>query len=200
MSAEPTPRLEIEAGQPLFQLSVCAPGHRSSISPMVQGLIEVVKETECAAGQEFEVEIALREALANAVVHWCGNDPSKVVECELACRDAGDLVIVVRDPGSGFDPASIVSPVTADNVYSTHGRGIYLITQLMDEVWFERGGSEVHMVLKRDRTLLSSRPGAAPARRIRSGSSPACHGSQADSSGSRSLPHADTEGPDHRLT
>jgi serine/threonine-protein kinase RsbW len=110
--------------------------------------MEVVRERGCALGKEFEIEIALREALANAVVHGCANDPSKVVECECSCDAAGELVIVVRDPGPGFDPACIASPVSGENVYSPHGRGIYLITQLMDEAWFERGGSEIHMVLR----------------------------------------------------
>jgi serine/threonine-protein kinase RsbW len=119
--------------------------------------MEVVKEIGCAVGKEFEVEIALHEALANAVVHGCGNDPAKVVECELSCVDAGELVIVVRDPGPGFDPASVPNPVAEENVYSTHGRGIYLIRQLLDDVWFERGGSEIHMVLK----LAGSSPGAS---------------------------------------
>ncbi|MGH7418698.1 MAG: superoxide dismutase family protein, partial [Candidatus Rokuibacteriota bacterium] len=40
-------------------------------------------------------------------------------------------------------------------VYSDHGRGLYLIKQLMDDVRFERGGSEIHMVLKQ--ALLSRR-------------------------------------------
>ncbi len=157
MSFQPTPRCVKGAEQPLFHLRVCSPGHRSSISPMVEGLMDVLKETGCAAGKEFEVELALTEALANAVVHGCGNDPAKVVECELSCRGAGELVIVVRDPGPGFDPASVPNPAADENVYSTHGRGIYLIRQLMEEAWFERGGSEIHMVLKQ----AECSPGAA---------------------------------------
>jgi serine/threonine-protein kinase RsbW len=128
---------------------------------MVQSLMEVVKGTGYAAGKEFELEIALQEALANAVVHGCRNDPAEVVECELSSRGARDLVIVIRDPGPGFDPASVPNPIAPENVYSTHGRGIYLIRQLMDEAWFERGGSEIHMVLKQ----AGSSPGAS-ARRV----------------------------------
>jgi serine/threonine-protein kinase RsbW len=142
------PRRGIEAKQPLFHISVRAPGHESSISPVVQSLMEAVRERRSAQGKEFEIEIALREALANAVVHGCANDPSKDVECEFSCDAAGELVIVVRDPGPGFDPAAIASPVSGENVYSPHGRGIYLITQLMDKAWFERGGREIHMVLR----------------------------------------------------
>lgn len=171
MSSQPTPRCEKGAKQPRFHMRVCAPGHQSSIAPMVQGLMDVVKETDCAAGKEFEVEIALQEALANAVVHGCRNDPAKVVECELSCRGVGELVMVVRDPGPGFDPASVPNPTADENIHSTHGRGIYLIRQVVDEAWFERGGSEIHMVVKR----ADSSPGA-PALRL----APACLKSNGD--------------------
>jgi len=148
MSAESTPRWRLEGKMPRLPLSVWLPGHQSSIAPVVQSLMDVVRDTHIAAGMEFEIEIVLREAIANAVVHGCGNDPSKVVECALTCSESGRVSIVVGDPGPGFDPESVPNPVTADNVYSTHGRGIYLIKQFVDDVWFERGGSEIHMVLK----------------------------------------------------
>jgi serine/threonine-protein kinase RsbW len=56
------------------------------------------------------------------------------------------MLIVVRDPGPGFDPASIPSPVAGENIYSNHGRGIFLINQLMDEVRFRNNGKEIHML------------------------------------------------------
>jgi histidine kinase-like protein len=66
---------------------------------------------------------------------------AKQVQCGVACdRDRG-MIIVVRDPEKGFDPASIPSPVVGHNVYSEHGRGIYLVNQLTDRV----GGTGLHM-------------------------------------------------------
>jgi anti-sigma regulatory factor (Ser/Thr protein kinase) len=38
--------------------------------------------------------------------------------------------------------------VVGENVYSEHGRGIYLINQLMDEVKFLKNGTEIRMVKK----------------------------------------------------
>ncbi len=134
----------------------------SLISPVVEEVIRVAKELGCAEGHEFEIDLALREALANAIRHGGANDPSKEIECCIACdRDRG-MLIVVRDPGPGFDPATLPSPVLGENVFSTHGRGIYLINQLMDEVRFEKGGTEIHMVkrLKKPAQRKSkSRPG-----------------------------------------
>jgi serine/threonine-protein kinase RsbW len=58
------------------------------------------------------------------------------------------MLIVVRDPGPGFDPNVLPSPVQGQNIYSNHGRGIYLINQLMDEVEFQKNGTEIHMLKK----------------------------------------------------
>ena len=55
------------------------------------------------------------------------------------------MLIVVRDPGDGFDPASVPSPIVGERIYMSHGRGIFLINELMDSVQFARGGTEIHM-------------------------------------------------------
>lgn len=110
--------------------------------------MEALREFSCAAAADFAIETALREALANAVIHGCRNDAAQLVECTLSCNPCGEVHIVVRDPGPGFDPASVPDPLSEENVRSNHGRGIYLISRLMDRVWFERGGTEIHMVLE----------------------------------------------------
>jgi serine/threonine-protein kinase RsbW len=136
-----------------LRLSVRVPGHAASISPLVERILSLLRDTGGLADREFEVETALREALANAIRHGCGNDPAKEVDCSLVCLASHEIRIVVRDPGAGFDPASIPNPTGALNLHSCHGRGIYLIRQLMDDVWFERGGTEIHMRKRLDRPL-----------------------------------------------
>jgi serine/threonine-protein kinase RsbW len=56
------------------------------------------------------------------------------------------MIIVVRDPGTGFDPGAVPSPVVGKNIYANSGRGIFLINQLMDEVRFEKNGTEIWMI------------------------------------------------------
>ena len=107
--------------------------------------MEIVSGTSCATGHEFEVELALTEAIANAVRHGCEGDPGKSVDVCVACQPDRGLMIIVSDPGMGFDPDSIADPVAAENLYKTHGRGIFLINQLMDEVEYDRGGAVVRM-------------------------------------------------------
>ena len=117
----------------------------TAISPVVGWVMRLVGELEYASGKEFEIEMALREALANAILHGCKADPSQKIECSVTGdRDQG-ISIVVRDPGSGFDPTSLPSPTDDSNLHSDHGRGILLINTLMDEVTHERNGTVIRM-------------------------------------------------------
>ncbi len=145
-SVVPYPRCDFEAEKLVLKLRVTLAADRNAVNPVVQGIMEIVRQMQCAAGKEDAIEMALTEALANAVVHGCKSDPSKNIECDVACDETRGMLIVVRDPGSGFDPASIPNPSVGQNIYSDHGRGIFLINQLMDEVKFVKGGTEIHMI------------------------------------------------------
>ena len=129
----------------LMRFESTIPADVTLITPVVEGVMAIVARMGCAAGKEFEVETALREALANAIVHGCGRDRTKKVQFWVGCDESRGMLIVVRDPGPGFDPKRVSSPLVGQEIYSTHGRGIYLISQLMDEVRVLRGGTEIHM-------------------------------------------------------
>ena len=139
------PCVEFESDRLEPRLRLELKGQVEAISPAVEEVLGLVDRMGCAAGKEFEVETAVREALANAIRHGCERDPEKRVQVCVACDDARGMLIVVRDPGRGFDPASIPSPVQGENLFSQGGRGIFLINELMDEVSFEKGGTEIRM-------------------------------------------------------
>jgi len=128
-----------------LQIDMTFPAKREAVDPAVQTIMAEVRKTNRVAGKEDDVELALSEALANAVVHGCQCDPSKNVECCVVCDDKRGLVIVVRDPGTGFDPSVLPVPTAAENIYSDHGRGVYLMNQLMDDVQYHKNGTEIHM-------------------------------------------------------
>jgi serine/threonine-protein kinase RsbW len=140
------PRTEFETKKLVLRLETVIEGRPEAVAPAVEGMMQVIRAAGCVAGKEHAVETALQEALANAVIHGCKKDPGKKVACSIACDDSRRLLIVIRDPGEGFDPAAVPNPVLGQKIYSTHGRGIFIINQLMDEVWFERGGTEIHML------------------------------------------------------
>ncbi len=145
MAPHRLPRCDFDPQSMETRLRLEIPGRLDAISPAVERVMSEVRAMECARGKEFEIEVALREALSNAIRHGCGNDYTKNVEVCVACDASKGMLIVVRDPGPGFDPAAIPSPTLGQNIYRHHGRGIYLINQLMDEVAFDKGGTEIRM-------------------------------------------------------
>ena len=127
------------------KLNMTIPADPSAIDPVVDGVLEIARAMKCAPGKEFEIQTAVREALANAILHGCNNDPTQKIQCIVTCDESAELLLVVRDPGKGFEPSRVPDPLSAENIRSHHGRGIYLINQFMDEVRFEEGGRAIHM-------------------------------------------------------
>lgn len=115
------------------------------ISPIVDKLMRLLKESCCPPEEEFAVEMVLREALANAIIHGNRQDAHKKVRICCACDAKRGILIVVKDQGKGFDSSKILNPLFRQQIHSEHGRGIYLINLLVDEVQFRRGGSEIHI-------------------------------------------------------
>src|SRR5258706_11101820 len=115
------------------------------ISPFVDWLISLIAESRCVRGKEEFVELALREAMSNAILHGNRMDPRKLVHVRCCCEGPKGVFIVVRDQGAGFDPNTVPNPLVVENLEAENGRGIHLMKLAMDEVSFERGGTEVHI-------------------------------------------------------
>ncbi len=127
-------------------LRVTLSADRNAVDPVVQEVMAVVRQMKGVDGKEDAIELSLQEALANAVIHGAKEDPRKTVECLVSSDEERGILIVVRDPGTGFAPEAIPGCTVGENVYSNHGRGIFLINQLMDKVEFRKNGTEIHMV------------------------------------------------------
>ena len=145
-SEEHLPEHDFDPEKLTLRVRVTLAADRKAVDPVVEQVMEAVRQIKCADGQEDAIELSLQEALANAVVHGAKEDPSKVVECLVACDEQRGILIIVRDPGPGFDPSAIPTCTMGENLFSNHGRGIFLINQLMDEVEFHKNGTEIHMV------------------------------------------------------
>ena len=132
------------------KMNLTVPAVPSSIHRVSEGVTQLLAGKGWKEDEIIKVDLALQEALANGIRHGAKNDPSKFVQCVVTADAAGDLVIVVRDPGPGFDPAKVPNPLEGDNILKSSGRGVFLINQLMDEVTFEDSGREVHMRKRRE--------------------------------------------------
>lgn len=145
MSEKPRTRCEFNAKELILRLDVTLAADTGEVEGLVDQVMEAVTEMGCAAGKEWQIRLAIDEALTNAVVHGCREDPTKEIQCSVVCDEERGMLIIIRDPGPGFDPDSIPSPIAGENIFATSGRGIFLINQLVDEVRFENGGTEIHM-------------------------------------------------------
>jgi serine/threonine-protein kinase RsbW len=131
-------------GGPCIDLERSLPSEVAAISPFVDKLMLLIRRCGCVPEGESDVEIALREALANAIIHGNHENPRKHVYVRFRCKP-DEVSIAVKDEGPGFDINQVADPTAPENIGSIHGRGIYLMKALMDEVRFEENGVVVQM-------------------------------------------------------
>ena len=91
------------------------------------------------------LDLATREAVANAIKHGNGEDSGKHVVVEMA-TEGGEVVLSVADQGAGFDPGEVVNPLSPENLLRPSGRGLFYMQSFMDRVDFhcpDDGGTVV---------------------------------------------------------
>jgi anti-sigma regulatory factor (Ser/Thr protein kinase) len=131
------------------QFSMTIPADPAAIPTLTDGVVHVLEEKQWPEQDIMAVELALQEAVANAIRHGCRGDRTKQLQCSVSCDAAGEIVITVRDPGSGFDPSKVADPLDPANLLKPSGRGIFLINGLMDTVEFSDGGRALRMRKKK---------------------------------------------------
>ncbi len=137
------------------KLNLVIPADTAAMEKVTAGVNELLASKHWPKEKIMDVELAVQEALVNAIHHGCKNDPEKQVQCCVTFNEAGDLVIVVKDPGPGFDVAAVPNPLEGDNLSKGSGRGVFLINQLMDTVEYTDNGRKVLMRKKRDAMVES---------------------------------------------
>lgn len=79
---------------------------------------------------------AVIEAGTNAIQHGNVFAQNKSVTFEFQVVE-GALLVQVDDRGKGFDPSRVANPTDESALLETHGRGIFLMRQLVDDVSFD---------------------------------------------------------------
>lgn len=98
----------------------------------------------------FGIDMAVREALTNAVLHGNKLDENKFAEVSLK-TSPGTFEITIHDQGKGFNPDDIPDPTREENLLKTSGRGIFFMRNFMDEVEWTinpQGGTTIRMLKK----------------------------------------------------
>lgn len=120
----------------------------ADIDSAVVKAVRFAKEIGFNEDAIFGIDMAMREAVANAVKH--GNSLDETKSVDIALRDLSDrLEITVRDFGKGFEVEDVPDPTNPENLLKADGRGILFMQNFVDTVeWHNHpdGGMIVKMV------------------------------------------------------
>ncbi len=126
------------------------PSRVSAADEVAAAVSEFLTRLGIAEEVAFGVDMAVREAVTNAVVHGNKLDEAKIVEVKLS-NTPDAFEISVRDQGSGFNPDAVPDPTKDENLLKTSGRGIFFMRNFMDQVDWSTGptgGTFVRMIKK----------------------------------------------------
>jgi serine/threonine-protein kinase RsbW len=124
------------------------PSRIEAVAEAAAAVAGIVSRSGIDENAAFGIDMAVREAVTNAVLHGNQRDESKFVEVAVKSSPAA-LEITVHDQGLGFNPEVVPDPTKDENILKTSGRGIFFMRNFMDEVdWLIRpeGGTTVRML------------------------------------------------------
>lgn len=113
---------------------------------VVENLIDDVCSHMNVSNEMYgKVLVAAIEAVNNAIIHGNKSNPAKKVEINMSVRNK-EMHIFISDEGEGFDYENVPDPTAPENIENIHGRGVFLMIQLSDEVHFFENGAKVELI------------------------------------------------------
>jgi len=91
-----------------------------------------------------DLKLCLEEALINAMKHGNKQNTSLKVNAEVS-KESDSLKFTICDQGEGFDVHDLNDPTKEEHLAKTHGRGIFLIKNIMDEVRYDKENKCLHL-------------------------------------------------------
>lgn len=134
----------ISSRPPSFEMRAVLPATLDAIEPFFVEFRSRHRD-RCSRADIYAAELLLREALTNAVVHGCRQDPTRLVRCTVRSAK-GRVTIVVADDGPGFDWKKMAERCAKRE--AACGRGMEILRTYSTRVRFNAQGNSV-MILKR---------------------------------------------------
>ncbi len=119
---------------------------RSEISILENYLKEINKSVGLDESRLINFQIAVSEALVNAIVHGNKESEEKTVKMEIAYNEKS-VKVTIKDEGSGFDISKLPDPTDTENLYKENGRGIFIMKSLVDKFVCNSGTSGTEYIL-----------------------------------------------------
>lgn len=123
------------------------------ISPLLKQIFSELDDLiEPSAELKFNLELAAREMLANAIEHGCAlaaENDSDLRELKIRISlaiDSNTVFFSVQDPGPGFDWENYELGEMPE--FDEKGRGLKMINQVSDQMDFNDSGNKIRAGFK----------------------------------------------------
>ena len=117
------------------------------ITKTIQNFEQLLDQVDyCSSRNKNEVTTAFSEAIANAIIHGNKNQSNKFVYIKINITKK-NIILHIQDEGTGFNHKTLPNPLDKHNLTKPNGRGVYLMTVLMDKVQFRRHKIGMEVIL-----------------------------------------------------
>lgn len=103
---------------------------------------EIFRDANLNMDSFNRIFLGISEAVNNAILHGNGLNPEKKVFIRMNLK-GNKFFIEVEDEGRGFNDQQLFDPTRLENIKKEDGRGIYIISQLADELTFKDEGRKI---------------------------------------------------------
>jgi serine/threonine-protein kinase RsbW len=124
------------------------PSRIDAVNEAAAAVARILGQLDDSEQLMFGIDMAIREAVTNAVIHGNKQDDSKQIRVAIKSSPQG-IEISVHDEGAGFNPAEVPDPTATENIMKASGRGIFFMRNFVDEIeWLNppEGGTTVKMI------------------------------------------------------
>ncbi len=117
----------------------------------IEKLVDEISE-QCKLSSDIygKILIATIEAVNNSIVHGNKLDINKTVDVSVQISQTS-IHIYVKDQGPGFNFDEVPDPTKPENLENVSGRGVFLMKNLADQIFFNNKGSHIELVFKLDK-------------------------------------------------
>jgi serine/threonine-protein kinase RsbW len=132
-----------------FQTDLVVPSELAEVRRIQGDVKDALAAAAYSDNELFSVELALEEALVNAIKHGNQLDPDRKVRVAYSITPER-FDIRIEDEGDGFDPCDVPDPTLPENLARPCGRGLLLIRSFMNDVTYHGRGNIVTMTKLRE--------------------------------------------------
>jgi len=127
--------------------SVTFPSVKENVALVEKFVDEICQFYNIGDENYGNILVALTEAVTNAIYHGNRLNPDKTVRFFYETKE-NNLCFTVEDEGNGYNPDTLPDPTDPENVESPHGRGVFLMRRLTDDIKFHDRGRRVELYFR----------------------------------------------------